>query len=495
MVPKAQKHKMMHRTLPLLFALLLAVTVFALSRGPSLEATRTEGENGRAGSIPGRYIVLLKDDVSDSRTQALALAQQFGFSVDVTYAFAVKGFAANMGEAAADALRRNPLVAVVEQDQVATAFPQTIPTGIRRIRADQNGIANINGAGPDLNVDVAVLDTGVQTNHPDLRVVGGVAIEGVCSTFLCMIGWQPPTCTQTSNYSDGNGHGTHVAGTIAAKDNSDGVVGVAPGARIWAVGVLGANGSGYMSCIIAGVDWVTANASTIAVANMSLGGGNSSALCTAIGNSIAAGVVYVVAAGNSNTNAGNTSPANCAGAVTVSAVADYNGQPGGGASPTCGNGSSGQDDSFASFSNYGSVVDIAAPGVCILSTYINSGYATMSGTSMASPHVAGAVLLDVLANGKPTNSAQVQAVRNRLVSSAFPKTSACGYTGANSSAPLLNVGPPCSGAAPTATNTPGAANTPTPTNTPAPAATATSTPTPAPTGTLPTATPQPRRTR
>jgi subtilisin family serine protease len=187
-----------------------------------------------------------------------------------------------------------------------------------------------------------------------------------------------------------------VAGTIGAKDDANGVVGVAPGARLWAVRVLNNQGSGSWSSIICGIDWVTSRASTIEVANMSLGGTGSDSPCAdggmhrAICASVAAGVTYVVAAGNSTMNANGYVPATYEEVITVSALADFNGEPGGGAAATC---RADTDDTFASFSNFGSDVDLIAPGVCINSTWKGGGYNAISGTSMASPHVAGAAAL------------------------------------------------------------------------------------------------------
>jgi subtilisin family serine protease len=212
-----------------------------------------------------------------------------------------------------------------------------------------------------------------------------------------------------------------VAGTIGARINGSGVQGVAPNARLFAVKVLDRFGSGSLSAVISGIDWVTANAAAkgIKVANMSLGfQGTSASLNTALNNSVARGVTYVVAAGNSGADAQFFSPANHPAVITVSAIADSDGQCGGAGTATA----YGADDTFASFSNWGMPVDIAAPGVNILSTYKDGGYATMSGTSMASPHTAGAAAL-VIASNPAAMPADVKAA---LLSAATPQTQGCG---------------------------------------------------------------------
>jgi len=235
--------------------------------------------------------------------------------------------------------------------------------------------------------------------------------------------------------NDGHGHGSHVAGIAAAKNNDFGVVGVAPGARLWAVRVLDNNGSGWTSWIIAGIDWVTAHADTIEVANMSLGGqGFSSAMREAIQESVAQGVVYVVAAGNDSRDVyGNDGrfgtsddfvPAAYPEVAAISALADSDGRYGG-AGPTT---AYGPDDSFASFSNFsrsvttgnpvtspGAAIDLMCPGVNIYSTYRNGQYATFSGTSMASPHAAGLAALYIAQNGRAHDAVGVYAIRQALI--------------------------------------------------------------------------------
>ncbi|MBI5155680.1 S8 family peptidase [Candidatus Peregrinibacteria bacterium] len=294
-------------------------------------------------------------------------------------------------------LQKNPHVAMVSPDYEVSmlgknsgdvsAQAQTLPTGINRTDAELNLTNKGSGIG------VAVIDTGINLTHPDL----GSVISGA----NCV------TKKRNASPNDDNGHGSHVAGTIAARDNGIGVVGVAPLSNLIAVKVLNAQGSGTWSSVICGIDWVTANAVkyNIKVANMSLGGGgssdnncgnsNSDALHKAICRSTVAGVTYVVAAGNSGVNAALSVPAAYDDTViTVSALADSDGLSGGLGAATA----YGADDTFASFSNFGSVVDIGAPGVNIYSTWKNGGYSTISGTSMASPHIAGAAALYVKSN-------------------------------------------------------------------------------------------------
>ena len=239
--------------------------------------------------------------------------------------------------------------------------------------------------------------------HPDLNVVGGVNCYS----------WIPWSTACVTGGDDDHFHGTHVAGTIGAIDNGIGVVGVAPGARIWAVKVLSSSGSGYSSQIVAGIDWVAANSATIEVANMSLGGsGFSQAEYDAIQGAVNKGVAFAVAAGNDDADANNYSPGGFDNVLSVSALADFNGVSGGGAASTC---RADQDDTLADFSNWGPEIDIAAPGVCILSTYpLEQGeYGTISGTSMASPHAAGALALLASINN-PANATDVSNLYNQI---------------------------------------------------------------------------------
>jgi subtilisin family serine protease len=342
------------------------------------------------------YIVVLESGIQNVPAVAADLARAHGGHLGFVYEHAIKGFSISMSAQAANSMARSPQVSYVEADDPVSIVAQTVPTGIERIFADDN--ANIDIDGTDdfrVDVDVAVIDTGVDFEHPDLNVVGGID----CS------GGGPFNSSCTSGGDDDHYHGTHVAGTIGAIDNGEGVVGVAPGARIWSVKVLNQRGSGYTSWIVAGIDWVVAHGG-IEVANMSLGGsGFNQAEYDAIQGAVSNGVAFAVAAGNSDDDASKYSPAAFDNVLTVSALADFDGGPGGRGSPTC---RSDQDDTLADFSNWGTAVQIAAPGVCILSTFpLEQGsYGTISGTSMASPHAAGALAL-LASSSNPSNTTDV----------------------------------------------------------------------------------------
>jgi len=373
--------RMMLRTLTASGLVFTGVTMSAIAD----DDHRGFGDDRRE-VIPGRYIVLLKDGEGPARDLPApaieAFARRPGVKTHHVYSHAAKGFAADLTDEALETLKRDPRVAYIEQDQIVwidqrrpggggssggSTSSQINPWGIARI-----GLGTPL-AGP-VNVDVAVIDTGIQTNHPDLTVVGGANFTG----------------GSTTAYADANGHGTHVAGTVAAKNNTVGVVGVAPGARLWAVKVLGSTGSGTVSAVIAGVDWVTANASTIEVANMSLSTSNSTTLKAALDRAVAAGVTITVSAGNASTDTRNYSPANSVntGVITVSSMNS--------SSIMASTSNSGLN--YADDSGVENGVDVIAPGEAVISTYINSGYASMSGTSMAAPHVAGAAALCKVAN-------------------------------------------------------------------------------------------------
>jgi subtilisin len=343
------------------------------------------------------YIVVLHNSVDGVAAVAGEQAARFGATPVHIYQHALKGYSTQLTAAEAAALSKDPSVAAVSPDGEVRIAAQTLPTGIDRVDGDLSSTISGNGSGV-VNADIAIIDTG-SGPHADLNVVGGTN---------CV--------TPGGSFNDDHGHGTHVAGTAAARDNADAVVGVAPGARIWSVKVLNAAGSGSFAQIVCGIDWVTARASTIEVANMSLGGPGAndgcagSALHQAICNSVSAGVVYAVAAGNSNTDANTFVPATYNQVITVSALADFNGRPGGGAPATC---RADVDDTFADFSNHGLDVDIIAPGVCILSTAMGGGTTTFSGTSMASPHVAGAAALYLAVVNPAATPAQVRRALQR----------------------------------------------------------------------------------
>ncbi|HSE10593.1 MAG TPA: S8 family peptidase [Nocardioidaceae bacterium] len=343
----------------------------------------------------GKYIVVLEDGAA-ARSVATSHAESFGLDVGHVYTTALQGYSATMPASVAALVEAAPSVKWVQKDKSVSTTAQSTPTGINRANADASPTANINGLDERVNVDVAVIDTGVDLTHPDINVYRAGAKN-------CSIG--------AINANDLHGHGTHVAGTVGALDNNSGVVGMAPGARIWPVKVLTDAGSGLNSDVVCGIDYVAAHADEIEVANMSLGGGgeddgscgtkSGDAMHAAICEAVAAGITFVVAAGNDSTDAKDFTPAAYDEVVTVSALADFNGLPGGGAASTC---RSDVDDTFANFSNYGSDVDIIAPGVCIYSTSMLGGYATLSGTSMASPHVAGGAALYAANNPGATPS-------------------------------------------------------------------------------------------
>jgi subtilisin len=365
--------------------------------------------HGRTSDAPRRsYVVVLRDTAHVGR----ALGRH-GVRARHVYGHAVKGFAAELAPSERDALSRDPDVAFVEPDRVVRLAGQVLPASTNRVEADLAPVARIDGADQRVNADIAIIDTGIQPNHPDLNVVGG---------YNCI-------SSNRAAWSDGNGHGTHVAGIAAALDNGIGTVGVAPGARLWSVRVFDSTGYSRLSWIVCGIDWVTAQNDPadaarprMEVANMSLrdpgmddgrcGSLNRDAEHAAICRSVARGVTYVVAAGNDATSAARWIPGAYNEVITVSALADYNGIGGGGARQPCTvMGGSDADDTFANFSNYGSDVDLIAPGKCVYSTYPGSSYRYSSGTSMATPAVAGAVALYKTLNPAATPAAVRSALR------------------------------------------------------------------------------------
>ncbi|MGW5863957.1 S8 family peptidase [Streptomyces sp. NPDC055239] len=354
-------------------ALFGAVTALPAQAAP---AEGTVIGAGSADAVKGSYIVTLKKNsgFSAASTQGKGLISEYGGSVKKTFKSALKGYTVELSAAEARQLAADPAVASVEQNQrvQADATQSNAPWGLDRI--DQTSLP-LSGTYtyPDTagsGVTAYVIDTGVRITHSEIsgRAVNGYdAVDG------------------DNTAQDGNGHGTHVATTIAGK-----TYGVAKKAKIVAVRVLDNNGSGTTAGVIAGIDWVTSNhaAGAPAVANMSLGGGASTTLDNAVKNSIADGVSYAVAAGNEGVNASSSSPARVPAAITVGATSNT--------------------DAKASWSNYGSVLDIFAPGVSITAGWNTSDTATntISGTSMATPHVAGAAAV-YLAGHTSATPAQV----------------------------------------------------------------------------------------
>jgi len=350
---------------------------------------------------PLGYIVVLKKG-----NDAVSIAQEHSgehkAEVLHTYNHALHGYAASMTASVAREISADPRVRFVQPDRPVRLEAQAIPTGVDRVDTEASPTARLDSNDDRVDADVAVIDTGIQFDHPDLNVYTAGA----------------KNCLEGPGAQDGNGHGTHVAGTIGALDNTDGVVGVAPGVRLWPVRVLDDSGSGTISSIICGVDHVTAHADEIEVANMSLGAagsddgncGNTSrdALHQAVCASVAAGVTYTVAAGNSSTDASRRVPASYDEVITVSALADFDGQPGGKAKSTC---IADRDDTLADFSNYGRDIDLIAPGTCIRSTWLKGGYQINSGTSMAAPHAAGAAALYLATHPDASPAAVKSALR------------------------------------------------------------------------------------
>jgi len=325
--------------------------------------------------IPGSYICVFTKEVSRGNAQAEAnrSVQAHGGQIKHVYSVALRGFAANMAPQAVENMKaNNPRIAYCEQDQVVTAgqvFGMARPGGGGGSTQQETpwGITRVNGGAAGSFQTAWVIDSGIDLTHPDLNV--DVARS---KSFL----------GGTTTPQDQNGHGTHVAGTIAAKDNSFGVIGVAPGAPVVAVRVLDRRGSGTNSGVIAGVDYVAQFGKSGDVANMSLGGGISNALDSAVVTAASGGVRFALAAGNESSSATGHSPARANGynVFTVSAFA--------------------AGDRWASYSNFGNPpIDYAEPGSGIKSTWLSGGYNTISGTSMATPHLAGLLLQGTLRSG------------------------------------------------------------------------------------------------
>ncbi|GIE86040.1 S8 family peptidase [Actinoplanes regularis] len=350
---------MRHRAAAVLTGVTLALT--ATAPAFAAEATGTVLNAASATAVPGTYLVTLKTDVD--RARADRLAARYGGSVTRVFGHAVEGYTAQLTARQAARLAADPSVASVEADQIVriTDTQSSAPWGLDRVDQRALPLSGTYTYGPSSGTTVYVIDTGIRISHQDF---GGRAAYGY-------------DAVDGDNVAqDGNGHGTFVSAVAVGS-----TYGVAKSANVVGVRVLDNNGSGTTAGVIAGIDWVTANAvAGRSVANLSLGGGTSSTLDAAVRRSITAGIPYAIAAGNSGANASTTSPARVTEALTVGATSNT--------------------DAKASWSNYGSVLDLFAPGVNITSAWRTSDSATYtgSGTSFSSPHVAGAAALYLTAH-------------------------------------------------------------------------------------------------
>lgn len=345
---------------------ILFVGVIGAAASAVFISTTTSGNDDKfarsANPIPNRYIVRLADDnfrsaAPDSREVAAAandLAADYGAVPDLVYFAAMKGFAAEMSPKAAMMLANDPRVLMVEEDGIVRGMDAqpNAPWGLDRI--DQRILpmdGSYNHSPVDTTVHVYVIDSGIRASHMDFGGRATADFDGIIDG---------------QNGNDCNGHGTHVAGTVGGNTS-----GVAKGVRLHGVRVLGCGNTGTVSTVLAGVDWVAANRQSPAVVNMSLGSGVSELLDFVINQTIESGITFVVSAGNSTSDACNVSPARIPNAITVGATT--------------------QQDGIAWFSNFGSCVDIMAPGFEITSAWIfgDQSYKSMNGTSMAAPHVTG----------------------------------------------------------------------------------------------------------
>ena len=392
---------------------------------------------GHANVIPDAYIVKVADGV-DVREASERMARRTGGKVGHIYRKALRGYSIRVPPGVVRAhMRGQEGVLAVEPDLEVELCAQTLPTCVDRIDIDLSDTAKINGVDERIDIDIAIIDTGIDIDHPDLNVVGG-------ARFL--------TGGAPTDYDDDNGHGTEVAGVLAALDNGIGIVGVAPGARLWSIKCFDANrnaGSG----ILAGIEWVVDNADTIEILNMSWRGIHQAPFHReAIQNCVAAGVVCFAAAGNDARNVygpdeifgtnDDTWPAYFPEVAAISCMADSDGQPGGTGGTTSYGGYA--DDSFAGFSNYstavtptnpvnspGAAIDLLMPGVDIYSTFLNGAYSYDSGTSLSSPLAAGLAALYIAKHGRATNAAEVYAIRQALIDGGTPQSAAGGLAHLN----------------------------------------------------------------
>ncbi len=316
---------------------------------PAREAAVSVGAAPMSQALQGRYVVTLREDVEPQRFVLHA-----GIKAGHLYTSAMRGFSAELDRGSLEALRRSPAVTQIEEDARLGLSTTQTPVTWGLDRSDQRTLplsGSYTYVGAGRNVNAYVLDTGVETSHPDF--------EGRARVVYDALGGSGQDC---------NGHGTHVAGTIGGKTH-----GMAKEVGLRAVRVLDCTGSGSTSSVIAGLDWVKANAVKPAVANLSISGPHSRALNRAAAGLGASGVVLAVAAGNGGADACKTSPGSAMNVITVAAVD--------------------RTDTRAPYSNYGKCVDLYAPGSSVLSDWVRGGTNTISGTSMAAPHVAGVAVL------------------------------------------------------------------------------------------------------
>jgi subtilisin family serine protease len=377
--------------------------------------TRALATTGVPPAIPAHLISLRADADPE------AVARDFGLTPVNVYRYAVKGFSTTVPAEQMDALKHDNRVVTVEGNGRVEPCAQTIVSGVIRMGITNFPLAHINGVDERINVDVAVLDSGIQTNHPDLNVVHAV-------------GFADPGL----NGDDCNGHGTHVAGIVGALDNNIGVVGAAPGVRRWSVQVLGPTQYATAN-LLAGLDYIAQHADEIEVLNASLAGDGTSyeIVHQAVSNLVTMGIVFVAAAGNSSRDIlggtltqgsmQNTTPAAFPEVAAITAIDSNQTNPDGTTNLNF--------DTLWISSNFsivpkspslvnspGAGIDLAEPGVKITSTYLTNGYATLTGTSMACAHASGLVALYIAANGRAHSAQDVYRIRQALVDSAQPQS-------------------------------------------------------------------------
>ena len=385
---------------------LASLTVVAMVAGFGLAAAVPSSAAGAVQS----YIVVLKDGVVDPGAAATAQQNAYGFAASKVYRNAVNGYSATLTASQARRIQADPSVDFVtagrtfqQPEDLGAAASQKTPDWRKRIAGTDSDVRKALDKGPSrINVNVAVIDSGIDATHPDLNVKGGVDCQSGSPVDVTPI--------------DVLGHGTFVAGVIGARNNSQGVIGTAPGTPLWSVRVVDDAGLITEESLICAIDWVTSTQkdddsdNDIAVANISIAGGapdtpncgkGTDPMHYAICRSVRAGVTYAVAAGNAGEDFANTVPATYDQVLTATAMGDFDGKAGGNADPTCGTqdfSRFGQkDDEPAFFSNFATTSDdkahtVSGPGVCMLST-VPGGYDVNHGTSFASPAVAGSVAL------------------------------------------------------------------------------------------------------